>query len=252
MNKIFIAVAMFAVLSTVPALPVRAEQKIADELSEADRLFLYRTDHAKALAALSRYREYYKEHPDDPEGAWRVSMACYYAGYEIYKSNSDKKILYAEGRDAGQVSLKINPESAPACFWTAVNMALYGQTAGVIKMLFTLGTVRGLLEKSSRIDPAYAYGGAFRILGKIDQELPGILGGSNERAKEYYEKAINVAPDEPMNYLFISELFQKAFADKKSALEAAEKGLSLPLPDITRHESRWGMGELKKIVSKLK
>lgn len=218
---------------------------------KADKLFLLRSDFSKAAEALEIYKSSYKAHPADAQIAWRVSMACYFYGFEIAKTQEEKKKYFEEGREAGLASISINPDSAPACFWTAVNMALYGQTAGVFKMLFTLGTVRGYLQKSLKHDPVYAYGGAYRILGKIEQELPGILGGSNEQARQYYLKAIKAVPDEPLNYLFLSELQYRVFNDKQGALETIEKALSFPVPDISRHESLWGLNELKALKGRI-
>ncbi|MEW5909707.1 MAG: TRAP transporter TatT component family protein [Thermodesulfobacteriota bacterium] len=227
--------------------PVSAEQNY----EPADRLFLSRLSHSNAVEALQLYRDYFASDPGDPETAWRVSMACYFAGYFIAKSKEDKKKLFAEGRDAGLISLKLNPNSASSCFWTAVNMTLYGQTVGVIKMFFTLKTVKALFEKSCQLDPGYAHGGAYRMLGKIEQEVPALLGGSSRMAKKYYEEAIRVAPDEPLNYLFLADLQYKIFKDKKSAYDIVMKGLSLPVPDPSRYESLWASRELKKFAKQL-
>lgn len=242
MKKLVISI-LFAACTAVPAAA-------SDRFSAADALFLDRSDKMKASEALELYRKFRAADPDDAEAAWRVSMACYYAGFEIAKDGASKKQLYAEGRDAGMAAVRLAPDSAPANFWTAVNMALYGQTVGVLKMLFTLGTVRAYLVKSVSIDPSYAYGGGYRILGKIEQELPGILGGSNERARSYYEKAIAAAPDEPLNYLFMADLTLKAYKDRLKALDYAVKGLEVPAPDASRHESIWALVELNKFVKK--
>jgi tetratricopeptide (TPR) repeat protein len=223
-----------------------------NRFEDADRLFLSRLSHSNALKALRLYREHYISHPEDPEGAWRFSMACYFAGYVITKNKEEKKKLFSEGREAGRAALKLNPDSAPACFWTAVNMTLYGQTEGIIKSLFTLKTVKSLFEKSTQLDPGYAYGGAYRMLGKIEQEIPALLGGNRGRAKKYYEEAIRVAPDEPLNYLFLADLHDKAFGDKKAAYDTVMKGLSLPVPDPSRYESLWGIRRLKILEEELR
>jgi hypothetical protein len=237
------------VLATVfLQISCHAGQEAENRFSAADALFIKRSDKPKAVEALEMYRKLYTVNPGDAEAAWRVSMACYFSGFEVARDKASKKSLFAEGRDAGLQSLKISTGSAPAYFWTAVNMALYGQTVGVLKMLFTLGTVRGYLENSVRLDPAYAYGGGYRILGKIEQELPGLLGGSNERARQYYGKAIEAAPDEPMNYLFMAELVLKVYHDRLKALDFAYKGLGQPEPDESRHESRWARAQLGKFA----
>src|SRR5205807_8794803 len=95
----------------------------------------------------------------------------------------EKKNLFAEGREAGLAAIEIDPKCGACHFWTAINMAPYGEAAGVFKMIFTLGSVNDHLKQAAEADPAYAYGGAYRVLGRIQEKLPGILGGSNSRAK---------------------------------------------------------------------
>jgi tetratricopeptide (TPR) repeat protein len=175
-------------------------------------------------------------------------MACYFAGFNIAADRATKKLLYAEGRDAGLYAVAHSTGSAAAHFWTAINMALYVETVGVVKMLFTLGTVREHLRKSAALDPSYAYAGAFRILGKIDESLPGVLGGSRERAEAYYRKAILLVPDEPVNYLFLARLLVERYGRRDDALGIAQQGLVLPQPDETRYESLEGKAELQKYV----
>jgi len=246
LRVLIISVVVFGITQGKAVFPATAGQQ--SRLAYADGLFMKRSDKTKAAAALNIYRDVLKSNPGDAEAAWRVSMACYFVGFEVSKDNSEKKKMFAEGRDAGIASLALNAGSAQANFWTGVNMALYGQTTGVVKMLFTVPGVRGYLIRSAAIDPSYAYGGAYRILGKIDQELPGILGGSNKAAKDYYEKAINAAPDEPLNYLFMADLVLKTDRDRLKALDFAYKGLALPEPDESRHESKWALTKLKEFV----
>ena len=225
------------------------EGKSADRIfAEANTAFLGRADHAKALESLEAYRGIYKNNPDNFDAAWRLSMACYFVAFNALKDNEAKKRLFAEGRDAGLEAVERSPGSAEAHFWTAVNMALYGQTAGIFKMLFTLNTVRSHLQKSLEIDPNYAYGGAFRILGKIDESLPGILGGNKSLARVNYEKAIASAPGEPLNYYFLAKLVLDEYKDKALALEIAYKGLSISSIETYRVESLDALRELGNLV----
>ena len=130
-------------------------------------------------------------------------------------------------------------------------MALYDKTIGILKMLFTLGEIKDHLRESSRVDPKYAYSGAYRLLGLIDQKLPGILGGDDDRAKDYFEKAIATSPDEPLNYEFLARLLRDAFHDREKALAVAKKGLALPMPAEDRLEGREALVSLRKLVDEL-
>jgi tetratricopeptide (TPR) repeat protein len=216
----------------------------------ADACFLARGDREKAVEALKLYEQIYSSAPSRGDAAWRLSMASYFVGFNLTQDREEKKRLFAQGRDAGLASVKCSSSCVEAHFWTAVNMALYGQTVGVFKMIFTLGSVMQHLEEGIAIDPSYAFGGGQRVLGKIYESLPSILGGSRDKARSYYEKAIENGPDEPLNYLFLSKLLAKNFRDKKAAIAVAEKGLSLKCPEAYRTESIQAYGQLREFYDK--
>lgn len=229
---------------------------------QADALYKQRHIEAKAREALERYRAEYKKTPNDAEAGWRVAMACYFVGIRLTKDKEEQQKLWAEGRDAGKASVKAtetdpNPsppapkstQCSPCHFWTAINMALYGQSVGVFKMFFSLAAIREHLDKSIAIDPAYAYGGAYRLQGLIEQKLPGILGGDNDEAKAFFEKAIQAAPDEPLNYLFLARLLHEEFDDAEKALEVAKRGLATPEPSAERLEAIDARKELQALIN---
>lgn len=237
---------IFIFLNETTSFPDSQAEK--SKFAKADKAFLKRADRNSAFQALSLYKKIYNASPNDPEAAWRLSMACYFVGFNLLGDQNERKKIYAQGRDAGLAAVRISTGSAEAHFWTAVNMALYGQTVGVIKMLFTLNTVREHLRMSSEINPKYAYGGAYRILGKIDETLPPLLGGNKDMARQYYEKAIENAPDEPTNYFFLAKLLFNEYNNKNTALEFANKGLSIRNLEPFRFESFESQGELKKFL----
>lgn len=218
----------------------------------ADEAFRHRADMEKAELALKLYREAFAKDPEDKDAAWRLSMAAHFFGMRFVKDSDEKAKLFAEGRDAGRAALKKDPDCAACHFWTAINMALYGNEVSVFKMLFTLKDIQSHLKETLRLEPCYAYGGAHRVLGKIEQKLPGILGGSNRRAREYFEAAVATCPDEPMNYLFLAQLLKDEFDEPKAAVEIAAKGAALPEPAPDRVESVEALGEVKSYLLELK
>jgi hypothetical protein len=119
---------------------------------------------------------------------------------------------------------------------------------GVLKMLFALGDLREHLNEVVKLDPRYAYGGAYRTLGLIDEKLPGILGGDNDRARDYYEKAIAVAPDEPLNFLYLARLQHEEYDDHAGAAESARRGLGVPQPTPDRIEALEAIHDLEELI----
>ena len=90
-------------------------------------------------------------------------------------------------------------------------------------MLYSLQEIESHLNRSADLNPSFAQAGALRVLGVIQQKLPGILGGSNERARDYFERSIAAAPNEPMNYLFLSKLYSFELRDPKKSTEELKK-----------------------------
>lgn len=216
----------------------------------ADQFYVARSDYANALAALKLYRELFRERPQDYNAAWRLSMAAYFAGFNIEKNPAAQKKLFAEGKTAGFQALALNPDGAEGHFWTAVNMALYGQSVGTLKMLFTVGSIKAHLRQVIKQDPSYARAGSFRILGAIDEALPAVLGGSNERARDLYIQSIEIVPDEPMNYLFLARIYLKKFSDKNNAVKTSQTGLSIPNERLLEYESQKAKLELEEFSKK--
>ena len=213
-----------------------------------DNAYRERGKRQQALFALRGYRELALAAPNDGDAKWRLSMACHFVGMRWATSPEEKLELFEEGRDAGKASLLLSKTCAPCHFWTAINMALYGQERGAFKTFFSLGEIEDHLQKSLAIDPTYAYGGAFRVLGAITQELPSVLGGSSDKARQYFEKAIQHAPDEPMNYLMLAKLLKETEAKREEILAIIQKALDFPFPSPERLESQEAVSELKAML----
>lgn len=228
-----------------------ATVSVKDLLMEGDRAFLSRGDEIQARLALSNYREaVHQSMEKDPEALWRLSMGCYFVGLRLIQRRSEKVSLFKEGRDAGQNAIALKPDCAACEFWTAMNMALYGEAVGVVKMLFSVQEIEAHLKRTLELYPGYAHAGAFRLLGLIEQKLPGIFGGSNDRAFAYFHKAIDQAPDEPLNYQFLAALLFDDMGKKDDARKIAEQGLALPEPPLDRLESREAKRELGIMLGK--
>lgn len=229
----------------VPA-PLEIERlERAEQYYQGDQAFRERRDEKRAREALKHYREYFQENPKEAAVTWRVAMACYFVGFRLTKESDTRKEIFAEGRDAGLAGVKLDEKCAACHFWGALNLALYGDAVGVFKMYFALGDLREHLNQVVKLEPQYASGGAYRLLGLIEQKLPGILGGDNDRAKEYFEKALAVAPDEPLNYLFLAKLQRDDLDDAQGALATARRGLEVPPPQADHIEAVDAVVDLK-------
>lgn len=178
-------------------------------------------------------------------------MATYFVAHRLESSTGERERQYQRGLDFGKRGLDTAPDCAPCAFWTAVNLALVSEIRGPFRSLRSLKEVRALLARAAALDPAYAFGGAYRVLGIIETRLPQLIGGDRYKAREYFHAAITAAPDEPMNYLELARLEAERFHDPKTALAIAARGLAQPPPARERFESREARQRLAKVFASL-
>jgi tetratricopeptide (TPR) repeat protein len=244
-----LAVGVFLTANVFPTGALGADAR----LKSADQAFRARKTEARAFDALKSYRAIWNDSGrTNTEAGWKLAMTCYFTGLRLTHDSEAKEKIFREGADAAGEASRQSPGCAACEFWAAIDTALLGETVGVFKMISSLGEVKERLKRVIDLDPAYAYGGAFRLLGMIDQRLPGILGGDNDRAKDYFEKAIRTAPDEPLNYLFMARLMAKEFGDPEQAEAYATRGLKANPKDSSRVESFEALGELRDFLAELK
>jgi tetratricopeptide (TPR) repeat protein len=224
------------------------DSTVRSMVDQADRLVLDRADEKNLRLALDLYRKADTASQNRvPQILWRHSMACYFVGITSTASE-DKEAIYGEGRDKGDVAVALAPDCTPCLFWSAIDSALHAQTVGTLKVLFKLSTLRERLERVVSLNPGYAGAGALRLLGIIEQNLPGIFGGSNDRARAYFEKAIDTAPGEPLNYLFLARLLDEKFDKKREALEIVKRGLTVSERDEKRPEAIAAVKDLEAMA----
>jgi hypothetical protein len=219
----------------------------------ADEDFRNRGEPLRARKALASYRELAKSAAqDNPEPHWKHAMACYFVGLRLTDDSDEKATFFAEGRDAGLKAISIQPTNCAACqFWTAINMALLGQTLGVMKSLFTLSEVKEHLRSSIQADPHFANSGAYRVMGLIEQNVPGLFGGSDDRAEEDFEKAVELSPGEPLNYLILARFLDERRHDTERAKKVARAGSEITGLPPDRLEGREALHDLDELLAKL-
>ncbi len=95
-------------------------------------------------------------------------------------------------------------------------------------------------------------GGPHRVLGRLHHQTPKIplITGwvSKEEALKHLKMAVELGPEEPMNYLFLGELYLD-LKQKDKAKEIFEKGLKLP---VREKKEPADIDSLKKIEENLK
>lgn len=104
----------------------------------------------------------------------------------------------------------LGKQEAEALFWaTAAWNAWINLNLDRPAALAQLGNVQACVERILDIDPDYYYGAPYVMIGSILAARPTFLGGDKVKARQYFEKAMNVSHGK---FLLVHYYFAKYYA----------------------------------------
>ena len=163
-----------------------------DPVAEADALFSYGEDTARDLQALATLARAVLTDEHNYQVLWRAARAYYHVGDDA--SEREKRRYFEFGIEMGQLAVARQPAGVEGHFWLAANYGGLSEIQGIWQALQMVKKVRIEMETALRLQPDYEDGNAYRALGEIARQLPGVLGGSLKRAMTYFEQGLRVAP----------------------------------------------------------
>jgi hypothetical protein len=161
-------------------------------------------------------RVQFRSMPNKAEVAWQFGRACY-DWADFSQTNKQREEIAKEGMAACRRAMELEPDSAPAHYYLALNIGQLAQT----KMLGALKLVDDMeaeLLKAISLDAKFDYAGANRALAILYAEAPGWPAsiGSKGKARHSFDRAMALAPEYPDNSLSYFEAALK-WGDRKTA-----------------------------------
>ncbi len=189
---------------------------------------------AQASRSFQEARERYQKQPQSVEAAWQFGRACF--DWADLATNSAQRADVANlGIAACEQALARDSNSAPVHYYLGMDLAELAQT----KTLGALKIVTRMRDEFSivlRLDERFDYAGADRNLGLIYRDAPDVVSiGDRGKARQHLEHAVQLAPQDPENWLNLieSELkwgrrgpAQKGLAALEAAWPAARTNLT--------------------------
>jgi hypothetical protein len=124
---------------------------------------------------------------------WRAARAYYFVGDDSH-NKAEKVANFDKGVAAAQRAIALLPNAVEGHFWLGVNYGGQSEVKGVLNALTTVKKIRAEMETVLKLNAGYEDGSAYLALGRIDRELPRLLGGSPKRGLAYLEQGVRVAP----------------------------------------------------------
>jgi len=141
-------------------------------------------------------------------------------------AKEEKSKYFEKGERYAEMLLQDRPAWVDGHYWLALNLCGQAENAGAKQGLRLLPRIVEHLEKAAAIDPTYDQGGPHRVLGRIYHEAPAwpMSVGDPHKALHHLTKAVQIAPDNSTNHLYLGETLL-LLGKKNEARQEFEKAL---------------------------
>jgi len=194
-----------------------AQPTLAGTLAQADGLLLQPS--VDKETALQAYRLYESLLPAAGEERLqvlaRLARASFFLGDLV--DGRERRRYYEQGQQHAQTILTEFPGRVEGHYWLGLNLAGLAD-ANRLAGRRLLPKILAALEQAAAIDPAYDQAGAYRVLGRIYYEAPGrpLSVGDNAKAIRLLERAVQLAPANATNHLYLAEALLKAGREEEA------------------------------------
>ena len=193
---------------------------------------------------------------------WASSKAGYGAQWRLARAASEQCTLddsapctavLQGGLTAAKKAVELEPDRVEGHYYLAEldGFNAQSQRGGDVKPLVQLLVSEGELAVKS--DEKFDYAGPHRMLGTMYARAPAapVAVGDPEKAVQHMQKAVALAPDYPLNQIFLAEalIADERYQDAETALQTARKLLADSKWDKRR--DRW-KEDLSKVERKLR
>jgi len=133
-----------------------------------------------------------------------ISRLCFFYGDE--KEVKEERIqIFDKGIKYGQLAISMNEKSDNAHFWYLANMGRTIQLKGIMNGLVAAREVKKEIKKTLVLNPRHV--GALSASCSFYAQVPGIFGGSIEKAEQQALEAISIEPRYTFLYLDAARVY---------------------------------------------
>src|SRR5262245_9289554 len=227
--------------------PLPSPSTSTDPVADADALFSYGEDTARDLQALATLTRALVTDAHNYQVLWRAARAYYQVGDDI--SDNEKQRYFERGIEMGQRAVAQQPAGVEGHFWLAANYGGLSAIQGIWRAFQMVKHVRAEMETALRLQPDYENGSAYRALGEISRQLPGVLGGNLKRAIAYFEQGLRVAPQNMRLKLALAKAYLEA-GQREASQQLLVEILQMPVRPASVHADQRAQDKARQLLRK--
>jgi len=214
-----------------------------------DELFAHRTD----IVSAKRAAEIWASRAAggrDGDASWKLARVCYFLGTQ--GPDAERRAQLDRGVQAGKQAVQIAPKQPEGHFWLAANMGTLAESFGLMQGLKYRGAIRDELQQVIAIAPGWQEGSAEAALGQWYANVPGLFGGSRDRAVEWLRKALTYNPKSSQALYALAEIFADNNKTRAEAKAMLQQVVDLPVDPEWAAEDRAVKAKAATLLAKLK
>lgn len=198
-----------------------AEQAIASDLKLLEGLLRADPESKDLLLLLTQGYASYSlgfVEDEDPTRAKLFYLRARDYGFRLLSRQGMFRTGVPENDQALKQELqRIGPKELPALFWTAF---AWGSWINLSKddpqAVFDLGRVKAMMNRVLELDEGFFFGAAHLFFGAINGALPRMLGGNPDKAREHFERSLELTGDKFMlAYVYLARYYAQPLLDEE-------------------------------------
>jgi len=261
MEALFVALSLFLSLcgcKSIPQAHVEPTPPLALTTSEAERarregMTLWEQQPhnlARATEAAHRLEQAARTLRDNYDAQWEAAQAYSFVSENAPDINT-RRATAKTGIAFAQRAQTLRADGVEGHYWYAINVGLLADVERS-HGLAAVGEMETALKRAMEIDERYDYAGPLRVLGILYLRTPPppISIGSARKGLRMLQRAVELVPDYPENYLYLAESLRDNHR-RDEARDALQKVLDAsPWPDRQFESSQW-KADAEKLLQKL-
>jgi tetratricopeptide (TPR) repeat protein len=215
---------------------------------DPDALYAKRETPGQASRAHAIWQARLARNASDFESAWKASRASYWLGN--HDVAAERRAHFERGIDEGRKAAAIKPGAPDGYFWLAANMGALAEGSGMSQGLKYRKPIKEALERALAIDPSYLGGAPDRALGRWYSKVPGLFGGSDQKAVEHLRRALTYNPQSTVTHFFLAETLLE-LKQRNQAAKELQAVIDVPLDPAWAPEDREWKSRAKTLLGKI-
>ncbi len=194
-------------------------EAIGRALTDGEALFKQREDLDKlrtAIKSLAAVRD-----PDNRnyQVEWSFAKYNYFLG-KFTTSDDEAERALEQGRDAGKIASRVEPQKPDGHFWYAANLGELARRSPITVGLGSVEDIKGAMSKVIALQPEYQGASAYDALAQVELATR-LKGGDAKKAVELLEKGFELASENTNIRLHLAEAYLavKREADAREHLD---------------------------------